>query len=149
MANFYGPAFDNVTDNKITTVIHHFINAKGFDYVIPRTLDEEYYRMVDLMNQQEAHDGILESVIWETKDPNYEWTEEVYTNLSSLVIVKEQIKATDRFNKKITLRNQECALFDFIQGCLKSGQNYKAKYGAEALIAIKPDTRTIFQFETK
>ena len=148
MANFYGPAFQNETDNTSKTVIHHFINAKGFDYVIPRVIDEEYQRMVDLMHQQGPHEGVIESIIWKTTDPNYEWTEEVYASLSSLVIVKEQIKAKDRFGKKITLRNQECALFDFIQGCLSSGQNYKAKYGAEALIAIKPDARTIFQFET-
>lgn len=129
------------------TVIHRFINSEGFEIIVPRVIDEYYQRTVDLMHQQGPHGGIVKEVVWKTTDPNYEWTEEVYANLSSLIIVKEHIKAKDRFGKKITLRDHECALFDYIQGCGSTGKYAQMKNGAEALIAIKPDTRSIFQFE--
>lgn len=136
------------TEQSIKTVIHHFINADGFTIIVPRIVDYEYRKTVHMMNLQgPKHEGIVENVIWQSKDPNYKWTQDVYSHLSSLIVVKEQIKARDRFNKKITLRNHEVALLDYIQGCGSFGKHEQMKKGAEALIAIKPDTRTIFQFQ--
>ena len=128
-------------------VIHRFINSNGFEIIIPRVVDEDYQRSVDMMYQQGAHGGIVHEVIWKSKDPNYVWSEDVYSHLSSLIILKEHIKAKDRFGKKITLKNQEVALYDYIQGCGSTNDFKRMRDGAQALIAIKPDSITIFQFK--
>ncbi len=149
MAKFYGPAFDNI-DTQVAIITHKFIHGDGTDFHIIKPVDFRYMDVVEQMNQVDHHDGMLTEVEWKIQDkPNLKWDMEAMNVLSNLVIVKEQITRKDRFGKKITLRNQECALFDMIRGCQESNDISGLANYAAALCLIKPEARTFFQFQNK
>jgi hypothetical protein len=103
---------------------------------------------VQQMNQVDPHEGMVENVEWKIKvKGDIKWDMDAMTQLSNLVVVKEQITRKDRFGKKITLRNNECALFDMIRGCEQSGDVANLANYAAALCLIKPEARTFFQFQ--
>lgn len=150
MAKFYGPAFNklNNVDTNIKIITHKFIHGDGTDFLIVKPVDQEYMNFVQQMNQVDEHQGIVEDVEWKIKlKGDLKWDMKAMTQLSDLVIVKEQITRKDRFGKKITLRNQECALFDMIRGCQESGDVANLANYAAALCLIKPEARTFFDFQ--
>lgn len=150
MAKFYGPAFNklNNVDTNIKIITHKFIHGDGTDFLIVKPVDQEYMNFVQQMNQVDEHQGMVEDVEWKIKlKGDLKWDMKAMTQLSDLVIVKEQITRKDRFGKKITLRNQECALFDMIRGCQESGDVSNLANYAAALCLIKPEARTFFDFQ--
>jgi hypothetical protein len=150
MAKFYGPAFNklNNVDTNIKIITHKFIHGDGTDFLIVKPVDQEYMNLVQQMNQVDEHQGMVEDVEWKIKlKGDLKWDMKAMTQLSDLVIVKEQITRKDRFGKKITLRNQECALFDMIRGCQESGDVSNLANYAAALCLIKPEANTFFQFQ--
>lgn len=152
MAKFYGPAFNKINnvDTNIKIITHRFIHGDGTDFLIVRPVDQEYMNFVQQMNQVDEHQGMIEDVEWKIKlQGDLKWDMTAMNKLSELVIVKEQITRKDRFGKKITLRNQECALFDMIRGCESSGDVPNLANYAAALCLIKPEARTFFGTEIK
>jgi hypothetical protein len=150
MATFYGPAFNklNNVDTNIKIITHKFIHGDGTDFLIVKPVDQNYMNFVQQMNQVDPHEGMVENVEWKIKlKGDLKWDMAAMTQLSDLVIVKEQITRKDRFGKKITLRNQECALFDMIRGCQESGDVSNLANYAAALCLIKPEANTFFQFQ--
>ena len=150
MAKFYGPAFNNLdnVDTEIDIITHRFIHSDGTDFLIVKPVDQEYRNFVQQMNQVDPHQGMIKDVEWKIKvKGDLKWDMDAMTKLSDLVIVKEQITRKDRFGKKITLRNQECALFDMIRGCEESGDITNLANYAAALCLIKPEANTFFQFK--
>jgi hypothetical protein len=150
MAKFYGPAFKDINnaDTQIDIITHRFIHGDGTDFHIIKTVDSEYRSFVEQMNQVDQHGGMLKEVVWKIQSvAGAKWDMDAMTQLSNLVIVKEQITRKDRFGKKITLRNNECALFDMIRGCEQSGDVANLANYAAALCLIKPEARTFFQFQ--
>jgi hypothetical protein len=152
MAKFYGPAFNKINnvDTNIKIITHRFIHGDGTDFLIVKPVDQEYMNFVQQMNQVDEHQGMIEDVEWKIKlKGDLKWDMTAMNQLSELVIVKEQITRKDRFGKKITLRNQECALFDMIRGCEEIGDVPNLANYAAALCLIKPEARTFFNFQTK
>jgi hypothetical protein len=150
MATFYGPAFNklNNVDTNIKIITHKFIHGDGTDFLIVKPVDQNYMNFVQQMNQVDPHQGMIENVEWKIKvKGDIKWDMDAMTQLSELVIVKEQITRKDRFGKKITLRNQECALFDVIRGCEESGDISNLANYASALCLIKPEAISFFQFQ--
>ena len=152
MAKFYGPSFNNLdnTETECKIITHKFIHSDGTFFFIVKPVDNEYINWVEQMNQVDPHQGMIENVEWKIKAKgNFKWTMDQMEHLANLAIVKEQITRKDRFGKKITLRNQECAVWDSIRGHQECGNNDKLLLYACSLMYINPDTRTFFGTEIK
>jgi hypothetical protein len=133
---------------EVKVITHRFIHSDGTDFLIIKPNDNEYRNFVEQMNQVEPHQGMVEDIEWKIKvNGDFKFSMEQMTALSQLVIVKEQITRKDRFGKKITLRNQECALYDMIRGCSEVNDNKKLSMYALCLVYIKPEARTFFGIE--
>lgn len=129
----------------IDIITHRFINADGTEFKVIKPVDFSYRNFVQQMHLVGPHEGMLEDVEWKIKvKGDYKWTEEQMLRLSGLVIVKEKLTRKNRFGKKITLRNQECAVWDVLQGPINDRDT--SMFGL-ALCYMNPDARTLFSIE--
>ena len=135
-------------NTEINVIKHRFIHSDGTDFHIYKPVDFRYRNVVEQMNKIDPHQGMLTEIEWKIQSKkDLKWDMDAMTKLSELVIVKEQITRKDRFGKKITLRNQECALFDMIRGCEESDDVSNLANYAAALCLIKPEAISFFQFQ--